>query len=80
MYASFAQSWSFTVASLRILWSNKRLIIFPLASLVSTVLVLASFGVPLVMGGQLAQWARAMHGHRGLPQDPTLRQAFVEKA
>jgi hypothetical protein len=70
MFRSFAQSWDFTVASLRILWSNKRLIVFPLASLLSTALLVASFVVPLVMGGQLAEWGRAIHNHRGLPHDP----------
>jgi hypothetical protein len=70
MFRSFSQSWDFTVASLRILGSNKRLIVFPLASLLSTALVVASFAVPLVVGGQLAQWANAMHAHRGLPRDP----------
>lgn len=51
MFAKFAQSWSLVKASASVLRSDKELLVFPLLSGLASLVVMASFFVPAVLGG-----------------------------
>lgn len=51
MFAKFAQSWSLVKASASVLRSDKELLVFPLLSGLVSLVVMASFFVPAVLGG-----------------------------
>lgn len=51
MFARFAQSWSLAKASASVLRSDKELLLFPLLSGIASVIVIASFFVPAMLGG-----------------------------
>lgn len=51
MFARFAQSWSLVKASASVLRSDKELLLFPLLSGVASLIVIASFFIPAVLGG-----------------------------
>jgi hypothetical protein len=54
MFAKFAQSWSLVKASASVLRSDKELLVFPLLSGVASLIVIASFFIPAVLGGVFA--------------------------
>lgn len=68
MFARFAQSWSLVKASASVLRSDKELLLFPLLSALASLLVVASFFVPAVLGGLFTA------GHR---DDPLPILAYV---
>lgn len=49
MFTKFARSWELGKQSLRVLDEDKRLVIFPLISAVSCLVVLASFALPIIL-------------------------------
>lgn len=51
MFARFAHSWSLVKASASVLRSDKELLIFPLLSGIVSLVVIASFFVPAMLGG-----------------------------
>ncbi|HZP66822.1 MAG TPA: DUF6159 family protein [Rudaea sp.] len=51
MFERFSRSWELVKASSAVLGANKRLMIFPVLSSVCTLIVAASFFVPLLLGG-----------------------------
>lgn len=66
-----AQSWALVKASAAVLRSDRKLLVFPLLSGVCTLLVVASFLVPLVLGGAFA------HLDDGAPPPWTWPLAFL---
>ena len=54
MFAKFAQSWSLVKASASVLRSDKELLVFPLLSGLASLIVIASFFIPAVLGGVFA--------------------------
>jgi hypothetical protein len=59
MFESFSRSWKFASASYGLVWRNKRLLLFPLLSGCSAMLVLASFLLPLHFTDALVLWQEA---------------------
>lgn len=53
MFESLARSWEYAKISYGVIWENKQLVIFPIISSVATVLVMASFLVPLWSSGMI---------------------------
>lgn len=51
MFEKFSQSWALIKASASVLRSDKELLVFPLISAISCMIVAASFFVPAIMGG-----------------------------
>jgi hypothetical protein len=49
MFGAFARSWQLGKQSLQVLHEDKRLVVFPLISAGSCLLVLASFALPLLL-------------------------------
>lgn len=58
MFEKFAQSWSLIKASASVLRSDKELLVFPLLSAISCLIVTASFFVPAMLGGVFTQFER----------------------
>jgi hypothetical protein len=56
MFEKFAQSWTLVKASAAVLRSDKELLIFPLLSAISCLIVAASFFVPAVLGGLFSRF------------------------
>lgn len=54
MAGKFATSWALVKASAAVLKSDRELLVFPLLSGVATLLVVASFALPLLAAGGLA--------------------------
>ena len=57
MFATLARSWRYAVTSYGMVWSNKRLLLFPIISGIAALLVLASFAVPLHNAWNVAEGA-----------------------
>jgi hypothetical protein len=66
MFARISFGWQLVVQSFRVLREDKRLIVFPLLSGISCMVVLASFAAPLWGTPQ----AQAIFNQRHLPKDP----------
>jgi len=66
MFESLSRSWRCATTSYKVLWNNKRLLVFPLFSTMAAALVIVSFVAPLWATGQLERWANAPQG--GDPQ------------
>jgi hypothetical protein len=66
MFGRISFGWELVVQSFRVLREDKRLIVFPLLSGISCMIVLASFAVPLWGTSQ----AQAIFNQRHLPKDP----------
>lgn len=47
MFSTLTRSWRYAVTSYGMVWSNKRLLLFPIVSGIAALLVLASFAFPL---------------------------------
>ena len=60
MLETLSRSWHFAKMSYRLLWEDKRLIVFPLIASLAAGLVLASFALPLWKSGQLTEWFELM--------------------
>lgn len=60
MFAAMSRSWEFARMSYSMLRSHKHLLIFPMASTVAAILVLASFVLPLFATGTLMEWVQFM--------------------
>ncbi|MEM0965611.1 MAG: DUF6159 family protein [Verrucomicrobiota bacterium] len=56
MFATLSRSWQFAKISYRTLFENKQLLAFPAISTVASILVFASFLLPLWQTGQLDAW------------------------
>jgi len=57
-FDKLARSWEFAKISYGIIWDFKQLLIFPILSAISAVLVSASFLLPLWSTGTLEQWSQ----------------------
>jgi hypothetical protein len=66
MFSKLSVGWDLVVHSFRVLREDKRLIVFPLLSGISCLIVLASFAVPLMGTPQ----AKAILDERHVPKDP----------
>ncbi len=53
MFEKFSRSWSLIKASASVLRSDKKLLVFPLLSGISCMLVAATFFIPAITGGLL---------------------------
>lgn len=73
MFESLSRSWKFATTSYKVIWNNKRLLVFPLLSTLAAVLVIASFAVPLWATGQLDRWMEAAEGE----QDPAQQAGLI---
>jgi hypothetical protein len=62
MFGTLSRSWSLAKLSYSILWRNKNLLIFPLVSSIATILVLASFLLPLWSSGLMESWLATEEG------------------
>lgn len=60
MFESWSRSWEFAKLSYRTLGENKHLIVFPVFSTASALLVFVSFLIPLVQTGQLEAWLQVL--------------------
>lgn len=56
MFSSIGRSWAFAKMSYGIIWDFKQLIVFPILSIFSALVVLASFYIPLWSSGTLDSW------------------------
>jgi len=56
MFQSLSRSWEFAKLSYRTVLDHKHLVLFPVFSTLATVLVVASFGIPLWGSGQIEVW------------------------
>ena len=61
MFAKFAQSWSLVKASASVLRSDKELLLFPLLSGIASLIVIASFFIPAVLGGVFSGYKEGEH-------------------
>src|SRR5690348_5407999 len=66
MAGKFSRSWALVKASAAVLRSDKELLVFPLVSAIATLLVAATFFVPMFATGVFA------HMDRGDPMRPLL--------
>ena len=55
-FETISNSWSYAKTSYRIVWDHKRLIVFPILSGIASLLVIASFMIPLWQTGTLETW------------------------
>ncbi len=53
MFESLSRSWEYAKISYGVIWENKQLVIFPIISSIATILVMASFLVPLWSTGMI---------------------------
>jgi Family of unknown function (DUF6159) len=53
MFESLTRSWEYAKISYSVIWENKQLVIFPIISSIATILVMASFLVPLWSTGTI---------------------------
>lgn len=65
MFSTLSRSWEFTKISYSILWQHKSLVAFPIVSGAASLLVLASFIVPLWMSGFLESAAEGASSEDG---------------
>lgn len=70
MFDRLSRSWTFAKLSYGVIWENKRLMVFPMLSLLASSVVLAAFVLPLYNGGQLMAWGNAMAEQRWQDVDP----------
>jgi len=56
MFKTLSRSWEFAKLSYRTVLDHKHLMLFPVFSTIATVLVVASFGIPLWGSGQIETW------------------------
>jgi hypothetical protein len=75
MAGRFSRGWALVGQSWRVLKVDKELVLFPIFSSVTSLLVMASFVVPLAFNGQFERWFGQaqnahQHGGRGMPADP----------
>jgi len=56
MFTTLSRSWEFAKLSYRTVLDHKHLMLFPVFSTLATVLVVASFGIPLWGSGQIETW------------------------
>ena len=56
MFKTLSRSWEFAKLSYRTVLDHKHLMLFPVFSTIATVLVVASFGIPLWESGQIETW------------------------
>lgn len=76
MFESLSRSWRFATTSYKVIWNNKRLLIFPVLSTLAAVVVIASFAGLLWSTGQLQQWMKAAEGEQGPAQQVDLYVAL----
>lgn len=63
MFNAFSRSWQLGKQSLQVLKQDSQLIVFPLVSMVSCLIVLASFAVPLLLTTNIADvWQQSSQG------------------
>ena len=55
---SISRSWALVKASWRVLRSDKALVVYPIVSLLLTVVVMAVFALPMLLGGSFDRWSR----------------------
>lgn len=55
MFTSFSNSWQLLKASFNVLRSDKQLIVFPIVSMIGSLIVIATFAVPMLASGILSQ-------------------------
>ncbi len=67
MFESIGRSWAFAKMSYGIIWDFKQLMIFPILSIFSALVVLASFYLPLWSTGTLDQWMTFLDGESPAP-------------
>jgi Family of unknown function (DUF6159) len=53
MFESLSRSWEYAKISYSVIWENKQLVIFPIISSIATILVMASFLIPLWSTGTI---------------------------
>ncbi|WP_269526289.1 DUF6159 family protein [Coraliomargarita parva] len=61
-FETWARSWEFAKLSYSTLWDHKHLIVFPVISSIASLMVVASFLLPLWQTGQLEAWMAAADG------------------
>jgi len=69
-FGRMARSWEFAKISYGILWDFKSLLIFPLQSGLATIVVLASFILPLWGTGEFEQWMAFLDDESGTNEVP----------
>ena len=69
-FGRMSRSWEFAKISYGIIWDFKSLLIFPLLSLTATIIVMASFLLPLWGTGDLAEWMKFLDDEGGTNQVP----------
>lgn len=69
---TWTRSWEFAKLSYSTLLDHKHLIALPVISSLATLLVLASFLLPLEMTGQLDTWLASIDGEASGAGDPTM--------
>ncbi len=62
MFATIGRSWEFAKISYGIIWDFKQLLVFPVISMIASLLILATFAVPLFLTGTLEGWLEAETG------------------
>lgn len=71
-FRTWSRSWEFAKLSYSTLLDHKHLIVFPVVSTFATILVLASFVLPLEMTGQLDTWLASIDSEAAGSEDPTM--------
>jgi hypothetical protein len=72
MFESLSRSWDFTKLSYGLLREHKHLTLFPVLSTTATVMVMASFILPLWGLGMFEEWSAAMDSTSEQPQDASM--------
>lgn len=69
-FGRMRRSWGFAKLSYGIIWEHKSLMLFPLISGIATIVVLASFLLPLWGSGKLAEWMAFLDEDSGTNEVP----------
>lgn len=72
MFESFSRSWKFAKMSYKLLWENKKLLVFPMVSAIAGILITVSFILPMWQSGMLDQWTEFMDEDGGSQGNATL--------
>ncbi|QQE11409.1 hypothetical protein JD969_18220 [Planctomycetota bacterium] len=62
MFETLSRSYEYAKCSYRVIWDHKKLIIFPILSGISLILVLASFAIPIIVTGTGQSWLELADG------------------
>ncbi|MDA3798499.1 MAG: DUF6159 family protein [Kiritimatiellae bacterium] len=60
MFATLSRSWEFAKMSYRLVWEYPRLLLYPIISSIASMLVTASFLLPLWQTGRIEEWMQFM--------------------